>query len=220
MEFLRRQQCISMTSSYTNFLMAFWLYIFHCWSVCHQTQIENVQKTQHRTTSEAIWFGPSPPYLGVHGSQAIAAIWFWVSRRKCGRGAADLKDDVTRSKCHDRINCYMLLWNFIIITTITAIIGLEHHHWNITTGISWDFRGRWLRSCERTWAWPLPPGALPRPLGRSALPSWSILIPSFRSILWWKQQLGWWKPFCPGKLGNGKRKEWLLQSLQQESCAS
>jgi hypothetical protein len=26
----------------------------------------------------------------------------------------------------------LLLWNFIIITTITTIIGLEHHHWSIT----------------------------------------------------------------------------------------
>lgn len=37
------QRCISVTSSYSKFLMAFCLrYIFRCWSVCHQTKNRNM----------------------------------------------------------------------------------------------------------------------------------------------------------------------------------
>ena len=53
------QRCISMTSSYSKFLMAFCLrYIFHCWiSVCHQTQIGKCSENPvpHHFRGNLIW---------------------------------------------------------------------------------------------------------------------------------------------------------------------
>ena len=117
----------------------------------------------------------------------------------------------------------LLLWNFIIITTITTIIGLEHHHWSITIETSPFKHHHWhplglqgpltqeLRTRE------LGPGRcllglLPWPLEAVR---WAV-VPEHVDRRCYGGHQQHRRPESTACASNCKRKEWRLPSLLQE----